>query len=285
MKKKKLLLVFLAVFCFAACKDDPPVAPPEGDTDNYFGTPNGYEWVYSNDSLAVDNSVHPLNKYDTLKQDRDTTYLGRGAKLMKHHFVNVFNGTTSSTNYRMFEDGSKVYVSQEFLGLFLPNFLVEVLDVLDTIKLADGTAKSWNLTEIEVPDLDISDLDIPLDISKISGKFNIGFTRGDEFVKVGCNSRLFTMKVAFNGNLEAKDVSIPYNGTLIPIGDIDVPFETIFSEIDFYLSQGKGLIEINAKPMEVKVQLQLQLPIPIPLPPIEYPLMNIPGVRKTLKID
>ena len=270
MKKVVLMLGVLVVF--AACSDD-PAKPKETDSINYFGTPNGTSWIYSNDSIALDGTSHPLNKYDTLKQVKDTTYLGHPAKLMEHYFVNPFGGTAGTTHYQMFEDGSKVYVSQSFLGLFLPDFLVEIFNVLDTIKIADGNAASWNLAEVnaDLLSLPIFANIIPAEVSSITGKFKIGFTRGADTVKNGYNTNSFKMKVVFDGNI-----------VISAIPGIPLPFETVFSEIDFYLSKGNGLIAINAKPMQVKAVAKIPIPIP-GIDDLSYSLMDMPGLKKILK--
>ena len=263
MRKNVFMLAALVVF--AACSKDDPNEPKNQNNDKYFGTPNGSFWVYSNDSIALDDGIHPLNKFDTLKQIKDVNYLGLNAKLMEHYFYNAFTGLANTSEYFKYENGSKVYVSKEFLGLFMPNFLVNFLDGLpDTVKIADGNAKEWHLAEINAPDLDLSNFpDIPNAISKISGKFKIGFTRGDDAMKYGYNTNSFTMKIVFAGNLE----------TAFPI---PIPFETSFSEVEFYFSTGKGLIEVVAKPMEIKAS------VTVLGTPVEYPLTNNTGIKKTL---
>jgi hypothetical protein len=264
---RKTVFMLAALVVFAACsKDDPTEPNPQNPTnDKYFGTPNGSFWVYSNDSIALDGGIHPLNKFDTLRQLQDTNFLGLNAKLMEHYFHNLLTGLANTSKYFMYESGSKVYVSKEFFRLFMPDMLVNYFDGLpDTVKIADGNVMQWNLAEIDAPDLDLSIFpDIPAIISKISGKFKIGFTRGDNAEKYGYNTNLFTMKVVFAGNLE----------TALPI---PVPFETSFSEIDFYFSTGKGLIEVVAKPMTIKAS------VTVLGTPIEYPLMSNTGFKKTL---
>ena len=279
---KKLVLMLGVLVMFVACSDsnEPKPPPPPGSDENYFGTSNGSFWIYSNDSIAVDGSHHPFGKYDTLRQLRDTTYLGRPAKLMDHYFINPFSGTSGRTSYPMIENGSKVYVGQSFLGLFLPNFLVEIFNVLDTIKIADGNAADWNLTEVKAPDTlsifadiasAISSMLPTAEVSSITGAFKIGFARGSDAVKGDYNTHSFKMRVVFDGTLV---LHIPIFGT------VPVPFETVFSEIDFYFSNGKGLIEIDAKPMQVTAVAKIPLP---GVNDLSIPLMdNMPGITKRL---
>ena len=275
---KKCLLMAAAIVLFTQCKNDPtppPVEPPNPNA-KYFDVTNGSFWVYANDSIAIDGSIYSFGKDDTLRQIKDTTYLGQASKLMEHYFFNALQGTTSKINYCMFQNGNKVYVSKGFLGLFIPSFFVTYFDVLpDSIKFADGSANTWNLNEIDVSDLDLTDfLDLPPSVVKISGdKVKIEFARGKDAVKSGFNTNLFTMKVVFAGE-----------ATVVIYGvENSVPFEALFSEINFYFNpEGKGLIEVEAKPMEVKIKATVSLPL-LPPTPIEYPLTNTAGFKKSLK--
>jgi hypothetical protein len=275
---KKCLLMAVAIVLFTKCKNDPtppPVEPPNPNA-KYFDVENGSFWVYANDSIAINGSIHSFGKDDTLRQIKDTTYLGQASKLMEHYFFNALQGTTSRINYCMFQNGNKVYVSKGFLGLFIPSFFVTYVDILpDSIKFADGSANTWNLNEIDVPNLDLTNFpDLPSVVSEISsGKIKIEFARGKDAVKSGFNTNLFTMKVVFAGN-----------ATIVIYGaEYPVPFEAVFSEINFYFNpEGKGLIEVEAKPMEVKIKATLSVP-PFPSTPIEYPLTNTAGFKKSLK--
>lgn len=285
-KMKKYLLMALAIVLFTQCskKEEPPIGPtPSGTDGNYFGTPDGSFWIYTNDSISMDGTVHRLDKNDTLKQVGNTTYLGISGKLMNHHFVNVFEGgNANTTEYAMIEDGSKLYVSKGFLSMFIPTFLVEIFEVLDTIKLADGNATTWYLAEIDAPDLmellgmpsSFVVATIPVAIKDISGKFKIGFTRGANVMKNGYNTNSFTMKVAIEGEVLVDALNLV---------DFPLEYRTVFSEIDFYLAEGKGLIEVEAKPMEIKTVITLPPPMNAFVSTYEVPSpMNIIGLKKTL---
>jgi len=277
----KTVIILATVIIFVACKDDPPPGPPPPPPNvNYFGTPNGSWWEYSNQRIDIDGTVSNLNVFDTLRQIKDTTVAGLNAKTMEHYFNNVLTGNVATSRYAMREDGNKVFVSKEFFNLFLPDILVQYLGVLpNEIKLADGSVAEWNLTDIPSPDLmdlfDFSELPDNVTVTSITGSFKIAFKRGADANKNGYKCHSYGMRVLYDGS-----ASISYQGSNMPI-----PFEIVFSEVDFYLSAGVGLIQIEARPLDIKIVVPIPFPLNLLLgDEFIFPanIGSIPGFKKNL---
>jgi len=270
----KTVIILATVIIFVACKDD-PVVPPPPPTDNYFGTPNGSWWVYSNHTVDGEGNSQDLNKFDTLRQMKDTTFLNLPSKLMQHYFNNVTTGGVNTANYHIIERDNKLFVSKNFFGLFMPDLLVQYLNALpDTVRLADRVNNSWSLAEIDAPNLsELFDLsDLPIDILNITGKFKIEFKRGSNVSISGYNCHSYTMQI------KAMAVAVIEHNLPFPPSPIEFPFEALFAEFNFYLSQNLGLVEVSAKPIDgVTVSIPIYGTHTLPL---DYTLA---GFKKTLK--
>ncbi|MDR0926239.1 MAG: hypothetical protein LBO69_00545 [Ignavibacteria bacterium] len=264
---RKLLALFTAVIILTACSsDDDPVTPTPGH-DGYFTANVGKTWVYQNTSIDSNGTATTLDKFDdTLTFAKDTNYLAQPSKWMRHHFVEPMTNNVTNGNYALYESSTSLFISSEFLKLFLPSMLSEVpsLGILPQAyyKIADVNTASWTIDSFH-----IADFKLPAATEVIlAGDLKASITRKSDSTINGISGvHVYTMTMLMVGTATAE---IPILG-LTPI-----PISAALTEVDFYLKDGNGLIGIYNKPLPVKVSVPMIG---------DMVIANQPGYRKMLK--
>ena len=251
-------IIFAATILITSCGED------EGSTDtnptfaSYFENNEGTSWVYDNYVITQDEEetfIQKLALQDTLTQGANKVVLGKDAMSMRHRFINPIMSSSTVANYAMAEDksASKLYVNDEFLKIFVIEYLQSFLDIVfDSEKwyiLADAKAtKEWTidsflLTEVELP----GPSGMPI---TLNGHLKFAGIREKDTTIKSINSHTFSLNIFFKGTTTLAIGPFPFT----------VPVRIDFKKIDFYLGEKKGLLGIYSPANTVLLTLENPVP-------------------------
>lgn len=263
-----MLAALVSITIFTACEKEDTVSP--SDNTYFSGAKDGSYWIYHNAHLDTSGVETSVNNLDSLWIVKDSTHADKKSHFMNHKFYNTITNTTNTAGYCMYESDNQVYISSDFMKLFIPSMFQGAVDYLITsswYKLADGSAvKSWVLDSMQVDSMTIPAGDALGDIS-VTGVLKMEMSRDTgTFAEYGVCDK-YSLIVSFSG-------SSPQVDAMLPIPGQHITFGVNFAQVDFYFAEGIGMVGIHSLPLPVEVVAFGGA--------IKYPIMNTEGFKKTL---
>jgi hypothetical protein len=268
MKKFLLLCCILAApILITSCGKD-SASPPPNTAVGYFHLATGSNWVYSNYKLLWDSDsthIKQVDENDTLTLQNYQQVLGKNAMMMQHHFVNpLVNVVVTDANYAIYEDETtdRLYVSSDFMKIFLPELLQSVFPMItfdkDWYLLADyNSTKEWMLDSFELANFTSSvlyELMPMLDSNgiELNGHIKFGIRKWlDTTILFGdiipLKANTYQMSMFFEGTATSSKEEIAK--VLATAGKIRIDF----AQINFYLGGQSGLLGVLSPAREITI--------------------------------
>lgn len=256
MKKLFLLLAVLAPLAFMSCSED-VTAPTKG---TFLPTNTGTWWEMETNATDSLGNKEGISSSSTITVGSTYDFNGRKAT----QFIDISEGVEPDTTL-MSVDGQIVYIDGTEFNQF-GNFFSEFLgggtapDInlnLTWVKIADPNTPSWEVTKVDIPEMDVSQFLGGQIKAYLNGNIKItGSQAGIEDIVIKGKTyaaSAFNMNIEFAGKVN----------TTIVFAKIDLASINVIIGQKFYFVEGIGLVKsVNTgQTFELK-RLNPALPIP-----------------------